>query len=127
MSKGIAASDVIRSMMRAGFAPDEIYDLLTEIGIKGEQVQLLTDRVAHEFREAKIEPRPSMLATEVQRLFLESNDDLRHEIFSRLESLFRQLELVKTAVEKLAIRVSRTHAGWTPRKTDRGKNSARDP
>ena len=106
LSEGIAASDVIRSMMRSGFTRDEIYDLLTGIGVGGEQVQLLIDRVAHEFHEAGIEPRPSRLASEMERLIREVVEDLRHETLTRLDSLAFQLELIKTELEKLRVRVA---------------------
>ncbi|MDI6884271.1 MAG: hypothetical protein QMD00_03975 [Hadesarchaea archaeon] len=105
MSSGVAASDVIRSMMRAGFSHDEIYDVLTGTGLPGEQVQLLIDRVAAEFHEAKLEPHPSRLATEVEKVFRGEIEDLQHMMLTQMDSLTRQLELVKTELEKLGRRV----------------------
>jgi len=101
LSKGVAASDIIRSMMRAGFSHEEIYDVLTEVGLPGEQLQLLMDRVAAEFHEANLEPRPSRLAIEVERAFQSSVGDMRHDMLARADSLARQLELVKLEIEKL--------------------------
>ena len=104
-SNGLAASDVIRSMMHAGFSRDEIYDVLTGIGLYGEQVQLLIDRVAAEFHEAGLESRPSRLTTEVKGVFEEAFGELQHVMFARMDSLARQLELVKTELENLGRRV----------------------
>ena len=101
MSNGVAASDIIRSMTRAGFSRDCIYDLLTEAGLHGEQVQLLIDRIAAEFHEAGIQPKPSRIATEVRSLFQETVDDLRHDIFSRADSFALRQEVIKNEIEKL--------------------------
>ena len=101
LSKGVAASDIIRSMARAGFSREEIYDVLTGVGLPGEQLQLLMDRIAAEFHDANLEPRPSRLAIEVERIFQSSIDDVRHDLLARADSLARQLELVKLEMEKL--------------------------
>lgn len=101
LSKGVEASDVIRSMTRAGFSREEIYDVLAGVGLPGEQLQLLMDRVAADFHEANLEPRPSRLAIEVERIFRSSIDDVRHDLLARTDSLARQLELVKLEMEKI--------------------------
>ena len=101
MSSGVAASDIIRSMTRAGFSRDEIYDLLTEVGLQGEQVQLLIDRVAAEFHNAGMTSRPSRIAAEMGKLFLETIEDLKHAMFSRADSFTMQQEIIKTEIEKL--------------------------
>lgn len=105
MSNGVAASDVIRSMMRSGFAHDEIYDVLTGTGLPGEQVQLFIDRVAAEFREAKFESRTSRLGAEVEEIFNEAFEGLQHELFARMGSVARELELVRVELDKLGRRV----------------------
>jgi len=105
MSSGVAASDVIRSMMRMGFSHDEIYDVLTGVGLLGEQIQLLIDRVSAEFHEAKIEPRTSRLGVEVDRVFGEAFEELRSELFARMGSVARELEFVKVKLEKLGMQV----------------------
>ena len=105
MSNGVAASDVIRSMMRAGFSYDEIYDVLTGVGLPGEQVQLLIDRVSAEFHGAGLEPRPSRLATEVTRVFQEKIGDLQHTVQTQTGSLGNQLGFLRTELEKLGRRV----------------------
>jgi len=105
MSSGVAASDVIRSMMRMGFSHDEIYDVLIGIGLPGEQIQLLTDRVSAELHEAKLEPRTSRLGVEVERVFEGAFEELRHELFARMSSIARELEFVKVKLEKLGMRV----------------------
>jgi hypothetical protein len=105
MPDGVAASDVIRSMMRSGFSHDEIYDVLTGVGLPGEQIQLLIDRVSAEFHEAKLEPRPSRLGAEVEKVLGGAFEELRHELFARMDSVARELELVKVELEKLGRRV----------------------
>ena len=104
-SSGLAASDVIRSMMREGFSHDEVYDVLTGIGLQGEQVQLLLDRVAAEFHEAKLEPRTSRLGAEVEKLFIEAFEGLRHELAERIDRLCRELDFAKLELEKLGKRI----------------------
>lgn len=101
----MAASDVIRSMMRSGFSRDEIYDVLAGTGLPGEQVQLLIDRVAAEFREAKFEPQISRLGVEVEKVFSEAFEGLQHDLFARIDSIPRKLELVKVELEKLGVRI----------------------
>lgn len=139
MSSGIAASDVIRSMMRMGFSHDEIYDVLTGIGLPGEQIQMLTDRVLADFHEAKLEPRTSRLGVEVERIFEGAFEELRHELFARMSSIARELEFVKVKLEKLGMRmvelqtlVERGQLSSTSdlsrarcRRVDRGVNRAR--
>lgn len=105
MSNSVAASDVIRSMMRSGFSRDEIYDVLAGTGLPGEQVQLLIDRVAAEFREAKFEPQTSRLGVEVEKVFSEAFEGLKHDLFARIDSIPRKLELVKVELEKLGVRI----------------------
>ncbi|MFH1821621.1 MAG: hypothetical protein ABH852_04175 [Methanobacteriota archaeon] len=121
MTNGVAASDIIRSMMRAGFSRDDVYDLLTEAGLHGEQVQLLIDRVAAEFHEVEMQPRPSRIAIEVRRLFQEAVEDLRHEIFSRADLFALQQEVIKTEVEKLRQMVAGLQPITRSRKLRRGK------
>ena len=105
MPDGVAASDVIRSMMRSGFLHDEIYDVLTGVGLPGEQIQLLIDRISAEFHEAKLEPRTSRLGTEVERVFGEAFEELQHELFARIDSVTRELGFVKVELDKLGRRV----------------------
>ena len=139
MSSGVAASDVIRSMMRTGFSHDEIYDVLTGVGLPGEQIQLFIDKVSAEFDEAKLEPRTSRLGVEVERVFGEAFEELRHELFARMGSVARELEFAKVELEKLGMRVvklqtliergqlsSTSDLGRTRcRRIDRGVNRAR--
>jgi len=101
----LTASDIIRSMTRAGFSRDEIYDVLSGIGLPGEQVQLLIDRVAAEFHDAGLEPKPSRLAAEVKVVFEMKFEELSHAIITRVDSLAHQLGLLHTEIEKLGIRV----------------------
>lgn len=105
MSNSVAASDVIRSMMRSGFSHDEIYDVLAGTGLPGEQIQLLIDRVAAEFQEAKFEPQTSRLGVEVEKVFSEAFEGLQHDLFERIDSVSRKLELVRAELEKLGMRV----------------------
>jgi DNA-binding transcriptional MerR regulator len=103
---GIAALDVIRSMMRMGFSHEEIYDVLTGMGLPGEQVQLLIDRVSAEFEDAKLEPVPSRLGKEVEEIFKRELDEVKHEMLTRLDSISRELQLIKLELEKLSERVA---------------------
>ncbi len=102
---GVAASDIVRSMKREGFADEEIYDVLAGIGLPGEQVQLIIDRVSAEFSEAKLEPRTTRLGVEVKRVFEEALEETRHEILVKIDAFSRELMLVKNEVEKLGRRV----------------------
>lgn len=101
MAGGVAASDIVRSMKREGFADEEIYDVLTGIGLLGEHVQLIIDRVSAEFSEAKLEPRTTRLGVEVRRVFEETLGETRHEILTKIDAFSRELALAKNEVEKL--------------------------
>lgn len=103
--KGLAASDVIRSMMRLGFPHEEIYDTLTGIGLPGEQIQLLIDRVSIEFEEAKLETRRSQLSTEVERLLGERTEEVKAMLFPRLSSISQTFELFENRLKRLEARV----------------------
>lgn len=104
-SSGVAASDVIRSMKRMGFVDDEIYDVLTSIGLPGEQVQLLIDRVSAEFEEAKLEPQTSRLAAEVQKIFKEALLETQSEVSAQMKELSDELQLIRSKIEKLSDRI----------------------
>jgi hypothetical protein len=88
---GLTASDFIRSMFREGFSRDEIYDVLTGIGLPWQEVQLLIERVEAELREAGFESRP----TRLKRVLEEILQETKRELFVRLESLARQLEFLR--------------------------------
>lgn len=105
MRQSLTASDIIRSMTREGFSRDEIYDVLSGAGLPGEQVQLLIDRVGAEFHEAGLDSKPSRLAAEVGEVFERKFEELRHAALTRVDSLARQLELLRTEIEKLGRRV----------------------
>jgi len=98
---GIAASDIVRSMKREGFADEEIYDVLAGIGLPGEHVQLIIDRVSAEFSEAKLEPRTTRLGVEVKGVFEEALKEIQHEILAKIDTFSRELMLAKNEVEKL--------------------------
>jgi hypothetical protein len=98
---GVAASDIVRSMKREGFADEEIYDVLAGIGLPGEQVQLMIDRISAEFSETKLESRTTRLGVEVKRVFEEALGETRHEILAEIDAFSRELMLVKNEVEKL--------------------------
>lgn len=102
---GIATSDVIRSMKRMGFSHEEIYDVLTGIGLPGEQVQLLIDRIQEEFEEAKLEPHTTRLGLEVREVFEEKLGEVQHTMSVRMDSLSSELQLMKNEVEKLGMRI----------------------
>jgi len=110
---GVAASDVVRSMKREGFADEEIYDVLTGTGLFGEQVQLLIDRIAAEFEEAKLEPKPSRLGVEVSKMFKAEFEDFKHGLTTRIDSLSHGLGFLKVELEKLGRRVVELQAEIT--------------
>ncbi|MGQ9787786.1 MAG: hypothetical protein ACUVQM_00500 [Candidatus Hadarchaeaceae archaeon] len=114
MSSGLAASDVVRAMMRAGYLRDEIYDILVEAGLKAEQAQLLIDRVTFEFDQRNIASRPSRIAVEVGRLFLESFDNFMQEMRSRADQFSLKQDIMNDELEKLkqilAIRAQKTRS-----------------
>jgi hypothetical protein len=98
---GVAASDIVRSMKREGFSEEEIYDVFTGIGLPGEHVHLIIDRVSAEFSEAKLEPRTTRLGVEVKRVFEEALKEIQHEILTKIDTFSRELMLAKNEVEKL--------------------------
>jgi len=104
-SNGLAASDVIRSMMRLGFTRDEIHDTLAGLGLPGEQVQLLIDRIAADFHEAGIEPQPSRLGKEIREVFKIELEETKHELLVRVDSLSREVGLLRVELEKLGRRI----------------------
>ncbi len=98
---GIAASDIVRSMKREGFSDEEIYDVFAGIGLPGEHVQLIIDRVSAEFSEAKLEPRTTRLGVEMKLVFEEALKEIQHEILTKIDTFSRELMLAKNEVEKL--------------------------
>ena len=104
-SRGLAASDVIRAMMRLGFCQDEIYDTLTSTGLPGEQVQLLMDHIAADFHEAKLESQPSRLGKEVREVFKLEFEGAKHELLTMVDSLSREVGLLRLEAEKLGRRI----------------------
>lgn len=113
-------------MMHAGFSRDEMYDLMTEVGLQGEQVQLMIDRVAAEFHGTEMRPRPSRIANEVERVFQEAIEELKHEMFSRANSFALQQEIIKTELEKMKQGFTNLQAIIQPRKF-RGKKTSNKP
>jgi hypothetical protein len=79
--------------------------VLSGVGLPGEQVQLLIDRVAAEFHGAGLESKPSRIAAEVEEVFERKFEELRHAALTRVDSLTHQLELLHTEIEKLGRRV----------------------
>lgn len=103
--KGLAATDVILSMFRLGFSPEEIYDTLTGAGLPGEEVQLLIDRVEAEFEEARLETRTSRMAKEVEGIFRLQLEKSEAEIEGSLHSLIQELKSLENEFRKLEERV----------------------
>ncbi|MBC7219626.1 MAG: hypothetical protein H5T49_05820 [Hadesarchaea archaeon] len=97
----MTASDVVRAMMRAGYPRDEIYDMLVEAGLKGEQAQLLIERIIVEFDQRNLVSRPSRIAAEVSRLFLESFDNFVQEVRSRADQFSLKQDIMRNELEKL--------------------------
>jgi len=101
---GLAASDVIRSMMRCGFDRDEIYDVLVGIGLPGEQVHLLIDRVSAELEEMELEPRPSKLEKTLQKTLEEALARIKIELFAELAPVVRKINDIAEMLESLESR-----------------------
>jgi hypothetical protein len=97
-------------MKRLGFADAEIYDTLTGIGLPGEQIQLLIDRISAEFHEAGLEPQISRLASEVEKVFRKVFLEENSTLFAKIDSLSRELKLVRNGLEKLSICLARSFA-----------------
>jgi len=126
---GVAASDIVRSMKREGFSDEEIYDVLAGIGLPGEHVQLIIDRVSAEFSEAKLEPRTTRLGVEVKRVFEEVLKETRHEILTKIDTFSRELVLAKNEVEKLhkiILELYTTLPSKTQKMTGRRRSRLRD-
>ncbi|MEW6222687.1 MAG: hypothetical protein AB1476_05215 [Candidatus Hadarchaeota archaeon] len=104
---GISALDVIQSMMREGFSRGDVYDVLTGMGLPGEQVQLMIDRVKAEFEGAGLEPRPSRLAAEVEKVFKEAFEDFQHNFVMKLDSNSRKIDLVLVGLESTKKRLDK--------------------
>jgi hypothetical protein len=83
-------------MLREGFSRDEIYDVLTGIGLPWHEVQLLIQRVEAELRGAGFESRPA----QVKRVLEETLQETKRELFARLESLTRQLEFLRFELKR---------------------------
>jgi len=49
MRRGLAVSDVIRSMLRQGYSECQAYEVLTGAGVRGEMVQLIMNKIISEF------------------------------------------------------------------------------
>ncbi|MEM2874622.1 MAG: hypothetical protein QW567_01145 [Candidatus Hadarchaeales archaeon] len=74
---GLAASDLIRSMLREGYSGVQIYEVLTGAGLRGEAVQMLIDRVMSEIPDGG-DKKPKLTAElEGMRTVLE---ELREEV-----------------------------------------------
>ena len=126
---GVAASDIVRSMKREGFLDEEIYDVLTGIGLPGEHVQLIIDRVSAEFSEAKLEPRTTRLGVEVKRVFDEALKEIQHEILTKIDTFSRELALTKNEVAKLHSMILEFCVALpskTQKMTDRRRSRLRD-
>lgn len=98
-AKGITTSDVIRSMKRLGFSDEEVYDVLAGLGLPGEQVQLLIERISREFEEAGLKPRTSRLGLEVKEVFQAQLEKFGIEAFGKLGEVLQGLQLVRAELQ----------------------------
>ena len=73
-------------MMRRGFQRGDIYNTIVGVGLPGEQVQLLLDRVQAEFEEANLASRASVLAEEISRKVDETIKEMEIKIISELRN-----------------------------------------
>jgi DNA-binding transcriptional MerR regulator len=90
--KGVAVSDLIRSMLRMGFSREEIYEVLAGAGVFGEEIHLLMEHLRAEFEESGLEARPSHLAGELLRALKPELEALVREVTARLDSLRLEVE-----------------------------------
>jgi len=91
--------------MREGFSRDEIYDVLAGMGLPGEQVQLMIDRVKMEFDGAGLVQRPYRLAAEVEKVFHEAFEDFQRDSLIKLDSISRKLDSVLAKLERKSCRI----------------------
>jgi DNA-binding transcriptional MerR regulator len=92
LMKGVAVSDLIRSMLRMGFSREEIYEVLAGAGVFGEEIHLLMEHLRAEFEESGLEARPSHLAGELLRALKPELEALVREVTARLDSLRLEVE-----------------------------------
>jgi hypothetical protein len=100
-----AISDIIRSMLRMGFSKDDIYDVFAGVGLPGEQVQLLIDRISAEFYESNLESRATKLSSELSQIFKEELHCVQQALFSKMDLISIELQFLKGEVEKLNRRI----------------------
>jgi hypothetical protein len=83
-------------MFREGFSRDEIQDVLTGIGLPWQEVLLLIERIEAELQEAGFESRPTQMKKVLEGMF----EGMKQELLIRLDSLSRQLELLKFELKR---------------------------
>ncbi|MEM2877990.1 MAG: hypothetical protein QXG10_00325 [Candidatus Hadarchaeales archaeon] len=92
MKGGLAASDIIRSMLMLGYGQGQIYEVLTCAGLNGETVQLLIDRILAEIPENVT--RKSELKQGLDEI-KEEIESLRNEMALRINTLAGKIVMEK--------------------------------
>jgi len=99
--KSIAVSDVMRAMMRLGFQDDEIYDVFVAMGLPGEEIELLIERLRKEFEGTEIQPLSLHISSEVKEELKPLLKEMEQAIVVKLDAILLKLELLKSLLTRL--------------------------
>ena len=91
----MAVSDVMRAMMRLGFQDEEIYDVFVAMGLPGEEIELLIERLRGEFERAEIQPLSLHVSREVAEGLKPILKEMEQTLAVKLEAISLKLELLK--------------------------------
>ena len=98
--KGVAVSDVVRAMMRLGFQDEEIYDVFVAMGLPGEEIELLIERLRREFDGAEIQPLSLHVSKEVVEELKPILKEIEQMLSIKLEAILLKLELLKNLLTR---------------------------
>jgi hypothetical protein len=96
----VAVSDVMRAMMRLGFQDEEIYDVFVAMGLPGEEIELLIERLRREFEGVEIQPLPLHISREVTEELKPILKEMEQTLAVKLEAISLKLELLKNQVHR---------------------------
>lgn len=104
-SKDITCTSIIRSMSRAGFSQEEIYDVITGTGISGDDVQLVLDRVKSDFEKIEFKSRTSRLSREVENIIDVKLEEASIEFNSKIRILGGKISSMESSLDRLENRM----------------------
>lgn len=102
----ITCTSVIRSMSRAGFSQEEIYDTITGMGVSDVDVQILLDRVKADLDTVEFESRVSRLSREVEEIIEVKLEQIMIEINSEMRILGNEVNSMKNSLDRLESRIA---------------------